>query len=154
MNKEELLQLAFTHITEGFNKHHFHQYIGITLENIGLDMVTAQFSMKDELIGNESKMILHGGIISTVFDAVGGMMAMCSAVDKMIDLSTEEISSRVRNLGTISLHVDFLRPGRGEWFEVICRTTRCTNKVVFINGELKNNSGELIAVANNTYYYP
>ena len=110
--------------------------------------------MKDDIVGNEAKHILHGGLTSTVLDSVGGMMGIISAVEKHKDEFNDELKARLQHFGTISLHVDFLSPGRGKWFEVVSRTTKCTNRIVFVHSELKNNSGELIAISNNSYYYP
>lgn len=150
INYEEM----FNNIKTLFNANPVHTYIGIKLTQLSLNEVRGKFNMKNEIVGNEAKQILHGGLTSTVLDSVGGMMGIISAVEKHKDEFDENLRARLQHFGTISLHVDFLTPGRGEWFEVISRTTKCTNRIAFVHSELINDSGELIAISNNSYYYP
>ncbi len=154
MSTENHFNEHFENIKKFFNINPVHKYIGVLLTEINLQYVKGRFPMKPEIIGNQTKSILHGGLTSTVLDSVGGMMAIVSAIEKNLGKDHEEMKTRLTNLGTVSLHVDFLQPGRGEWFEVTARTTRCTNKIVFVHAELKNNTDELIAISNNSYYYP
>ena len=60
----------------GFNLIPFNQVIGFKLLDVSLDHVVGEFAMKPQLIGNMTHSILHGGVIATALDAIGGAMAM------------------------------------------------------------------------------
>ena len=107
--------------------------------------------MKDQLIGNQIHSILHGGVISAVLDTTGGATAIASAVEKMQGLSFEEISTRVSQIGTIDMRVDYLRPGRGAHFYATGTVMRTGNKIAVTRMELKNEKDLLIAVGTGTY---
>ena len=53
--------------------------------------------------------------------------------------------------GTIDLRVDYLRPGRGEWFAARGRIMRAGRKVAVARMEMNNNAEKLIAVGTGTY---
>ena len=108
MPKEKLLQLL-REITE--ERIPFNKLIGIKIESLGLDSLGIRFEMRPELIGNFKRGNLHGGVISSVMDVTGGMVAWTGIMKKMEGQSFEEISQRFAKIGTIDLRVDFLRPG-------------------------------------------
>ncbi|GIT09685.1 MAG: hypothetical protein CM1200mP30_33150 [Pseudomonadota bacterium] len=107
MPKEKLLQLL-REITE--ERIPFNKLIGIKIESLGLDSLGIRFEMRPELIGNFKRGNLHGGVISSVMDVTGGMVAWTGIMKKMEGQSFEEISQRFAKIGTIDLRVDFLRP--------------------------------------------
>jgi uncharacterized protein (TIGR00369 family) len=107
--------------------------------------------MRDELMGNYERGMLHGGVISSVIDATGGLAAFMSIQEKMRGKALEarlEISGRI---STIDLRVDFLRPGLGKRFVATAYTLRTGNKVVVTRIELHNDRNDLIAVGTGSY---
>ena len=56
----------------GFNMIPFNQVIGLQITDISLERVAAEFAMKPQLIGNMTHQILHGGVIATALDTIGG----------------------------------------------------------------------------------
>jgi uncharacterized protein (TIGR00369 family) len=58
---------------------------------------------------------------------------------------------RLERTGTIDMRVDYLRPGRGELFTATARIIRHGNKVAVTRMELRNETGEQIALGTATY---
>ena len=116
-----------------------------------MDKLGIRFEMRTELIGNFKRGNLHGGVISSVLDAIGGMVAWTDIMKKMDGQSFEEISQRFSKIGTIDLRVDFLRPGLGKYFIATGTTLRTGNKVSVTRMELHDDKGILIAVGTGSY---
>jgi len=148
MPTEKLLQLL-KKITE--EKIPFNKLIGMKIETLDLDKIGIRFEMSPELVGNFTRGNLHGGVISSVLDVTGGMVAWTGIMKKMEGQSFDEISERFNKIGTIDIRVDYLRPGLGEYFIATGSTLRTGNKVSVTRMELHNDKGILIAVGTGTY---
>ena len=148
MPTEKLLQLL-KEITE--EKIPFNKLIGMKIETLDLDKIGIRFEMRPELVGNFTRGNLHGGVISSVMDVTGGMVAWTGIMKKMEGQSFDEISERFNKIGTIDIRVDYLRPGLGEYFIATGSTLRTGNKVSVTRMELHNDKGILIAVGSGTY---
>jgi uncharacterized protein (TIGR00369 family) len=148
MPTEKLLQLL-KEITE--EKIPFNKLIGMKIETLDLDKIGIRFEMSPELVGNFTRGNLHGGVISSVLDVTGGMVALTGIMKKMEGQSFDEISERFNKIGTIDIRVDYLRPGLGEYFIATGSTLRTGNKVSVTRMELHNDKGILIAVGTGTY---
>ena len=148
MPTEKLLQLL-KEITE--EKIPFNKLIGMKIETLDLDKIGIRFEMSPELVGNFTRGNLHGGVISSVLDVTGGMVAWTGIRKKMAGQSFDEISERFNKIGTIDIRVDYLRPGLGEYFIATGSTLRTGNKVSVTRMELHNDKGILIAVGTGTY---
>jgi len=148
MPTEKLLQLL-KEITE--EKIPFNKLIGMKIETLDLDKIGIRFEMSPELVGNFTRGNLHGGVISSVLDVTGGMVAWTGIMKKMEGQSFDEISERFNKIGTIDIRVDYLRPGLGEYFIATGSTLRIGNKVSVTRMELHNDKGILIAVGTGTY---
>jgi uncharacterized protein (TIGR00369 family) len=129
----------------------FNRVLGITIEYLGTDEACTSFSMRDDLIGNSVHGMLHGGVVSAVLDATGGVTACASAAQKMVGLSREEVVHRVSRIGTIDMRVDYLRPGKGSRFLCTGTVMRSGRKVAVIRMELRNEEDTLIAVGTGAY---
>ena len=148
MHTEKLLQLL-KEITE--EKIPFNKLIEMKIETLDLDKIGIRFEMRPELVGNFTRGNLHGGVISSVLDVTGGMVAWTGIMKKMEGQSFDEISERFNKIGTIDIRVDYLRPGLGEYFIATGSTLRTGNKVSVTRMELHNDKGILIAVGTGTY---
>ena len=148
MPTEKLLQLL-KEITE--EKIPFNKLIGMKIETLDLDKIGIRFEMRPELVGNFTRGNLHGGVISSVLDVTGGMVAWTGIMKKMEGQSFDEISERFNKIGTIDIRIDYLRPGLGEYFIANGSTLRTGNKVSVSRMELHNDKGILIAVGTGTY---
>ncbi|MEZ7852497.1 MAG: thioesterase family protein [SAR324 cluster bacterium] len=148
MPKQKLLQLL-QEITE--DRIPFNKLIGMKIDNLDLDNIKIRFEMRPELVGNFMRGNLHGGVISTVLDVTGGMLAWTGIMKKMEGSTFEEITERFAKIGTIDLRVDYLRPGLGKYFVATGSTLRAGNKLSAIRMELHNDEGLLIAVGTGSY---
>ena len=148
MPTEKLLQLL-KEITE--EKIPFNKLIGMKIETLDLDKIGIRFEMSPELVGNFTRGNLHGGVISSVLDVTGGMVAWTGIMKKMEGQSFDEISERFNKIGTIDIRVDYLRPGLGEYFVATGSTLRTGNKVSVTRMELHNDKVILTAVGTGTY---
>ena len=133
------------------NRLPFNQVLGLHIICLKTDLVKVAFDMTDSLIGNYIQSSLHGGVISSALDAVGGLMATAGMIQKKMDRPKEEIAQIVAKVGTIDLRVDYLRPGKGISFTSSASIMRIGNKVAVTRMELHNDQNRLIAVGTGTY---
>ncbi|WOX05491.1 thioesterase family protein [Microbulbifer pacificus] len=147
----------FRSLVEGiFSDIPFVQEIGLKLHDFDLESQTlsAKFVRKPQLIGNHFQNILHGGVIATALDTVGGLTAMVAAYDRMGGaIDWEEKIQRLIRLGTVDMRVDYLKPGRGESFICHGSVLRVGNKLVVTRMELYNDTDELISTGTATFLY-
>jgi len=131
----------------------FNKAIGFKLESIEEDKVSMKFDMSETLIGNYMRKTLHGGVISTALDLIGGVTAFLALLKKMENesLSDDEKLKKLSKLGTIDLRVDYVRPGRGKYFIASAYLLRVGNKFVVTRMDLVNDNEELIALGTGIY---
>lgn len=125
----------------------FNRVLGIHLDELTKEGIRLTFEMREDLVGNFARGTLHGGVISSVLDVTGGMAALVAAADD----PESQLKERFRVLGTIDLRIDYLRPGAGERFEATGTILRSGRKVAVSRMELRNDTGDLIAVGTGTY---
>jgi len=134
-----------------FSKIPFNQLLGLEIEELSDEQARLSFRMRDELVGNYTRNILHGGVISATLDVTAGLMAFLGVAKRIRSSSLEEKMERFSRLGTIDMRVDYLRPGAGEFFVATARVIRSGNRITVIYAELHNDSDELVASATCTY---
>ncbi len=134
-----------------FSKIPFNQLLGLEIEELTDDRARVGFRMRDELVGNYTRNILHGGVISATLDVTAGLMAFLGVAKRVRSGSLEEKMERFSRLGTIDMRVDYLRPGAGATFAATARVIRSGNRIAVIYAELHNDSDELVASATCTY---
>lgn len=126
----------------------FNKYLGLKVESFEQNAPQLRFDMRPELIGNARKQILHGGVISAVLDVAAGFAIHLAVLRKKFE---EPVEGHFPTIGTINLHIDYLRPGRGHYFIATGRVVRLGNRVAVAQMELVNDAGELIATGNAAY---
>jgi len=129
----------------------FNQVLGLKVTHLHTDSVRTEFNVAPELIGNFVQRTLHGGVISSVLDATGGILATAGIIPRIAGQSEEVISGAFAKVGTIDLRVDYLRPGRGTRFVAKGTIMRTGKKVAVTRMELLNDEDVLIAVGTGTY---
>ncbi len=134
-----------------FAKIPFNQLLGLEIEELTDDHARVGFRMRDELVGNYTRHILHGGVISATLDVTAGLMAFLGVAKRVRSGSLEEKMERFSRLGTIDMRIDYLRPGAGAYFVATARVIRSGNRIAVIRAELHNDSDELVATATCTY---
>jgi uncharacterized protein (TIGR00369 family) len=150
-DKEKQITAALTQLTAAFTAIPFNQMLGLKLDHISADHITMSFAMKTELVGNYMHGILHGGVISSVLDMAGGMMAMAAAIARHQDKSQTEMIQIVANCSTIDLQVSFLSPGKGDLFIAKSWLLKSGHHITFTRMELFNEAETLVATATGTY---
>ena len=125
----------------------FNRVLGLHLDDLGDGTARITFTMRPDLVGNFSKGSLHGGVISSTLDVVGGMAAMMAEPDD----PAHKILERWSYLGTNHLRVDYLRPGAGRAFVATGRVIRRRRKVCVTRMEIHNEDDTLIATGTGTY---
>lgn len=121
------------------------------MEELSEDHARLRFAMREELVGNYMRNILHGGVISATLDVTAGLVAFMGVAARVRSGSLEDRLERFSRLGTIDLRVDYLRPGSGNSFVATARILRSGNRIAVVRAELHNDVGELIAAATCTY---
>jgi uncharacterized protein (TIGR00369 family) len=129
----------------------FNKVLGLKIESLRIEDVRVKFEMKDAFVGNYVQGILHGGVISAVLDTTGGITASLGVVQKMAGRTAEEIGKSLTKIGTIDLRIDYLRPGKGNYFIATGSIMRAGRRVSVTRMELYNDQDVLIAVGTGTY---
>lgn len=129
----------------------FNRLLAIRITELTATNVQVRIDMREELVGNFIRNILHGGVISAVLDLTGGLVASVELLKRIEDKDSEEIARRLARIGTIDLRVDYLRAGKGDYFLSSGSVLRQGNKVAVIRTQLCNESNILIAAGTGTY---
>jgi len=145
---DELLEIIHDLIIE---KIPFNKVLGLTVESLNLDQVSVRLPMRPELVGNFIRGSLHGGVISSTLDFMGGLVAFLSVLKTMQGQSVQVMAARFAKIGTIDMRIDYLRPGLGDYFIATGYVLRTGNKVAVTRMELHNNERQLIAVGTGAY---
>ena len=124
----------------------FNKLLGLKVDSFDAGAPRLRFEMRPELVGNPSRQILHGGVISATLDVAGGFAIMLSIVGE-----NPVAPASFPNMGTIDLRVDYLRPGRGRYFIATARIVRKGSRIAVTHMELHNDTGELIATGSAAY---
>jgi uncharacterized protein (TIGR00369 family) len=139
------------YIAATFNQMPFNRLLGLQVSRFAEDQVEVHFPWAEQLVGNPIQQILHGGVIATVLDVAGGMMAVASALGRFNNIEQSELVQRFGKMSTIDIRTDYLRPGRGKQFIATARVIRAGNKVAVCKMELHNEQGVHIALGTGTY---
>lgn len=129
----------------------FNHLLGLKVDGIDQDSVRMKLAMRDEFVGHFVHRVLHGGVTASVLDVTGGLAAFAGTLHKVRHLPFDEQLQRFNNLGTIDLRIDYLRPGRGQWFLATGYILRIGSKVAVTRMELHNDDNNLIAVGTGAY---
>ena len=129
----------------------FNRLLGIRIDSLTPANVTVSIDMREELVGNYMRQILHGGVISSVLDLTGGLIASVELLKHLGNIGFDEIEKRLTRVGTIDMRVDYLRAGDGIFFTASGSVLRKGNKVAVIRTELCNDQNVLIAAGTGTY---
>ena len=129
----------------------FNRLLGLEIESVEKSRATLRFEMREELVGNYMRRILHGGVTSATLDAAAGLVVYLSCVESMENESTEEKLKRFYSIATIDMRVDYLRPAEGEHFLVSAELLRAGNRIALARAELRNDRSALLAIATCTY---
>ena len=133
------------------NQMPFDRLLGVKVERLSVEQVKVRIEMREDFIGNFVRGSLHGGVISSVLDLTGGLIASVELLRSLEGKDIDEVGRRIARVGTIDLRIDYLRAGKGTHFTASGSTLRKGNKVAVVRTELTNNRNSLIAAGTGTY---
>jgi uncharacterized protein (TIGR00369 family) len=148
MNVDEMLEVLKEIYEKGMP---FDRVLGIQVVSVLPSNIIMRINMRPELIGNYVKESLHGGVISAILDTAGGFIASVEMIRHLEGIDREDLGRRLAKIGTIDLRVDYLRPGKGEYFLATGTVLRKGSKVAVVRTELCNDQKVLIAAGTGTY---
>jgi len=129
----------------------FLEFLGLTIETMDTDNIYIKLAMRDELCGYPGDEALHGGVIAAMIDIIGGTVVAWKLLKETKGQSLQEQAKRFRNMSTVDLRVDYLRPGKGKIFTATASVLRTGKKLAVTRMELHNEEKRLIAVGTGTY---
>ena len=151
MNQQREIGDILSIVHEVTEKIPFNQVLGLTVESLDLDHPTVRLTMQEQLIGNFIRGSLHGGVISSTLDFMGGLVAFLGVLKTLQGQPLQAMAERFARIGTIDLRVDYLRPGIGRHFIATGYVLRTGKKVSVTRMELHNEQRQLIAVGTGAY---
>jgi uncharacterized protein (TIGR00369 family) len=151
MNQQREIGDILSIVHEVTEKIPFNQVLGLTVESLDLDHPTVRLTMQEQLIGNFIRGSLHGGVISSTLDFMGGLVAFLGVLKTLQGQPLQAMAERFARIGTIDLRVDYLRPGIGRHFIATGYVLRTGKKVSVTRMELHNDERQLIAVGTGAY---
>lgn len=131
--------------------HPFHELLGMKVEPLGTDDICIKLAMRDELCGYPGQGILYGGVIAAVIDIIGGTIVAWNVLKGIKEQTVEEQVKRLKDMSTVDLRIDYLRPGKGKFFTATASIIRTGRKLVITRMELSNEEKHLIAVGIGAY---
>ncbi len=129
----------------------FNQLLGLKIDSVKPGDVQASFAMRPELIGHYTYGRLHGGVISAVLDALGGLALMVGIAERHPTDNMLQVMHRFSRMGTIDLRVDYLRQGLGRHFVARAEVLRLGARIGSTQMRLVNDEGVLIATGAAAY---
>lgn len=119
----------------------FNKFLGIRVVRIEEDLMVIELPFRDEFVGDPMRPALHGGVMSTIADVVGGMAVWSKVEDHRARVST------------IDMRIDYLRPGKLETVRAEGRVVRLGNRVGVTDMRLYHPSAETQSIATGKGVY-
>lgn len=129
----------------------FNRHIGLKIDTLTTDETIMRIDMDRHLIGNYSKNVLHGGVLSSLIDVTGGLMASVELLKRIEGSPPDEIARRLGAMATIDMRVDYLRPGKGMFFIAKGKVIRCGASIALIQIDVFSDAGTHVAIGIANY---
>ncbi|MBL8288800.1 MAG: thioesterase family protein [Rubrivivax sp.] len=142
---EEQARFEHTLVTMFEEQISFNKLLGLTIDSVKPGDVRGRFAMRPELVGSFLHGRLHGGVISSVLDAMAGLALMVEIAAHHPHESAAQVLHRFVRMGTIDLRIDFLRQGIGRHFTATAKVTRLGGRIGSAQMALHDEGGQLIA---------
>ena len=131
----------------------YHELLGLKVSKFDFESAEITLTIKNELLGNVSRGVLHGGVTASVLDSIGGLVAIGDFIANNKDKSPDDLKSSINHMGTIDIRVDYLLPGEGKMFSANGRVIRAGKRVTVCRMEMLNDKNECIALGTGTYLW-
>lgn len=135
------------------NKIPFHRLLNLKMSKFDFESAEMILPWNDQLIGNSVLGSLHGGVIATVLDSIGGLVAVGNFLAREKQKPADYLKKRISKMGTIDLRVDYLLPGKGTKFTAIAKVIRGGKRVTVCRMEMHNDDDNCIALGTGTYLW-
>lgn len=129
----------------------FNKLLGLRIDDITAAGVTGHIESRPELIGHELHRRLHGGVISSVLDSMGGIAVLAGLGARHPDETMAERIQRFSKLGTIDLRIDYLRPAIGARFMVSAELLRLGTRLAATRMAFTDSEGRLLSTGSAAY---
>ena len=129
----------------------FNEVIGLRIESFDPASPRLTFDMRRELVGNIQYNRLHGGVIATALDTVGGFAVTLAITEKHANETAEQVAVRFGRVGTIDMRIDYLHQGLGRSFRASANVVRLGGRIASVQMELRDDAGLLIATGSAAY---
>ena len=117
----------------------FNAHVGMRVEALQTGRCTLRLPFRPEWVGDPFRPALHGGLMSTLADAAGGL-AVFSTVDQLGRVST------------VDMRIDFLRPGLLEDLWCEAWVVRAGNRVAVTTMRVFQKDGAHVPVEGRGVY--
>jgi uncharacterized protein (TIGR00369 family) len=140
------------HVTQLFERQiRFNALLGLKLTRVAAVGVAARLEMREDLVGHALHQRLHGGVIGSVLDSLGGLAVMAAMGSRHRDEPVLTRMNRFAKLGTIDLRVDYLRPAKGPHFTATGCVLRLGSRVASTRMEFRDAHDELLATGSAAF---
>jgi uncharacterized protein (TIGR00369 family) len=129
----------------------FNQVLGLKITSLAPERVTARIAMRPELIGSAAHQRIHGGVIASGLDSMGGLAIMAALGARHMDEPPLQRMRHFAKLATIDLRVDYLRPGTGSVFDLRAEVLRLGSRVASTRMEFLGEDGKLLSTGTAAY---
>ncbi len=129
----------------------FNRVLGLRVQDVTPERVTARIDMKPDLIGHFQHNRVHGGVVSASLDALGGLACVAAIGGRHMDEAPLQRLQRFAKLGTIDLRIDYLRPCVGDHFDLTAGVLRLGSRVANTRMAFKGADGKLLCTGAGAY---
>ncbi len=146
------LKALFEQLCQAFNESPYFQHSGMQVRAVQ-GCLEGYLKMQPFLVGNMAYQILHGGATATFLDSIGGVVAMGELYKRATPETMQATLQQVSRLATMDIRVDYLKPGRGEYFIARAEALRLGRKGCTMRMNMLDDQGQLVATAMASYAY-
>lgn len=120
------------------NNNHFGKLLGMDFEVRGPGKVDYKMEVKEEHLA--TPIACHGGAVCSLMDATMGVSAL------------SEVIMEGKVISTIEMKISFITPAsKGDVILGKAKVIKRGNRLIFVEGEIRNQDDELIATASGTF---
>ncbi|QIO09609.1 thioesterase family protein [Acinetobacter lanii] len=146
------LNVVLNQLTQVFNTSPYLAHNNMQMRVVD-GQIEGYIEMAPNLIGNISFQILHGGVAATLLDSIGGIVAMGELYSRAEPDQMADTLKKVSRLATVDLRIDYLAPGRGQYFIAKAETLRMGRKGCTMRMTMLNDEGKPIAAGIASYAF-
>jgi uncharacterized protein (TIGR00369 family) len=123
----------------------FCRLLGMKLTSFDPAKPEIRLDMHEHLLGNFTQGMLHGGVIASMLDTVAGFAIFLRMTQDAPRDTLMQQMAEFAQMSTIDLRVDYLQPGRGQYFTATAEVSRLGKRVANVLMSLNDEHGARIA---------